>query len=206
MAEIKDFPSNSLNDKNSDQPKERKKIEPVVKKGGVTQKKESLSRKLVNTFVSEDSKSVGEYIFYDVLVPAVKEAISDMVVGGVQMLLFGEVKGKHTTRSQGRSYVSYSSLSREKEPPRYDRHPRRDRYRFDDILIEERGEAEEVLDHMFDYISEYDECPVSVFFELVGIDAEYTDTYYGWTELGRAEVVPVRGGYILSLPRPRKLS
>lgn len=204
MAEIKDFPSNSLTDEGKEKA-DRKKVEPVVK-GKVTKKKEPLGRKVVHTFVSEDSKGVGEYILYDVLIPAAKEMISDMVVGGVQMILFGEAKGRHTTRDKGRSYVSYSSLSREKEPPRYDRNPRRDRYRFDEIVIESRGEAEEVLDHMVDYISEYDECPVSVLMELVGIDAKYTDNYYGWTELGRAGVEAVRGGYILDLPRPRKLS
>lgn len=204
MAEVKDFPRNSI-DGGDDRKQDRKKLEPVVK-GKVTKKNSTLGRRIADTFVSEDSKSVGEYILYDVLVPAAKEMISDMVIGGVQMILFGETRGRHTNRYKGRSYVSYGSLSREKEPPRYDRHPRRNRYHFDDIVIEERGEAEEVLDHMFDYISNYDECPVSVFLELVGIDAKYTDNYYGWTELGQAQVVPVRGGYILELPTPRKLA
>jgi hypothetical protein len=41
-------------------------------------------------FSSDKTDSVSGYIVHDVLVPAIKSTLSDMVQGGIEMLLFGE--------------------------------------------------------------------------------------------------------------------
>ena len=180
-------------------PEERKKLEKVVT-GEVKIKKKSEGRKLADIFISEDVANVKSYILMDVLVPAVKKAISDIVRDGIDMLLYGNSRGSRSNTNS--SYVSYSKYS----DPRDDR--RRDydsrsiaRYSPDDIIITSRGEAEEVLSRMDEAIDTYGTVSVADLYDLVGKTCSYTDYKYGWTNIRNAEPVRVRDGYILKLPK-----
>ena len=55
-----------------------KKVEKIVK-GTVKTKKKSEIRKFADIFISEDVGNVKSYVFNDVLVPAVKNAIVDIM-------------------------------------------------------------------------------------------------------------------------------
>ena len=55
-----------------------KKVEKVVS-GTATKKKKSLGRRLFDIFIDEDVGDVKTYLVYDVLVPAIKENIADML-------------------------------------------------------------------------------------------------------------------------------
>lgn len=199
MAEVKiefDYPSNSNKEKAK---KEQKNIEKVVT-GEVKQKKKPLSKKFAEAFLNTDGKDVGGYILYDVLIPAAKNTITDMVSNGIEMLLYGEAKGSRTRRDKGKSYVSYSSYyDRDKRETR--RPNNRATHNFDDIIIESRGEAEEVLSRLVDIVEEYGVASVADLYELVGLASSFTDNKYGWDNLGNAYVSRTRDGYIVNLPR-----
>ena len=64
-----------------------KKIEKVVT-GTVKTRKKPAAQKLTDIFISEDAANVKSYIFMDVLVPAIKKAISDIVTDGIEMILY----------------------------------------------------------------------------------------------------------------------
>lgn len=177
--------------------REKKKVEKVV--NGTVKTKPNTARKFTNLFISEDVSSVKSYIFMDVLVPAIKKAVSDIVRDGIDMLLYGESKGrKNSTNASYVSYRSYSDRDR-----RDDRHTSRSRvgYNFDDIILESRGEAEEVLTRMDELIDTYGIVSVADLYDLVGVTGNYTDNKYGWTNIRNAEPVRVRNGYILKLPK-----
>ena len=70
-----------------------KKVEKVVS-GKTSTKKKSGMRKLSDTFLSEDVSNVKSYIFSEVLLPAAKKLVSDIVTNGTNMLLYGEIKNK----------------------------------------------------------------------------------------------------------------
>ena len=74
---------------------------------------------------------------------------------------------------------------------------------FDDIVIPSRQEADEVLEKMDEIIDRYDIVSVSDYYDLVGETGNYTDNKYGWSSLRTAEVVRVRDGYIIKLPKPK---
>jgi len=80
-----------------------KKVEKVVS-GKTSTKKKSGIRKLSDTFLSEDVSNVKSYIFSEVLLPAAKKLVSDIVTNGIDMLLYGEIKNKKGNSSK----VSYS--------------------------------------------------------------------------------------------------
>lgn len=179
-------------------PAERKKVEKVVK-GKVKTKKKGELAKFKDVFISEDVSNVKSYIFMDVLVPAAKKAISDIVRDGIDMTLYGNTHRRSS--SSGASYVSYRSYS--DRDRRDDRRESRARtgYSYDDIVLEDRGEAEEVLERMTELIDTYDVVSVADLYDLVGKSCNYTDNKYGWTNLRNAEPIRVRDGYLLKLPK-----
>ena len=54
---------------------------------------------------------------------------------------------------------------------------------------------------MDELIETYGIVSVADLYELVGVDGEYTDNDYGWTNIRNADVVRTRDGYLLSLPK-----
>ena len=166
------------------------------------QRKKSEVRKFTDVFVSEDMASVKDYILMEVLLPAAKKAIADAVTNGIDMLLYGEVKNKNRDNRNGSrvSYTRYYERERERDYERGARTRARG-YDYDDIILDTRKEAEEVLDRMQDLIDTYGMVSVADLYDLVGISGSYTDNKYGWTHLRSADVQRVRDGYLLKLPK-----
>ncbi|MFI3115336.1 MAG: hypothetical protein R3Y12_04255 [Clostridia bacterium] len=176
-----------------------KKVEQIVN-GNVRTKKKSDIQKITDIFVTEDIDSVKSYIIMDVLVPAVKKAVSDIVTNGIDMLLYGETS--KTNKKNNASKVSYRNYYDKDEGRRdYNRTRTRSNYDFDDVILDNRGEAEEVLCNMDDLISKYGMVSVADLYDLVGITGNYTDNKYGWTDIRNASVVRIRDGYALKLPK-----
>lgn len=194
-----EYKANSHRAKSEQAPQqEREKLQPIAK---AKTKKKSEVRKFADVFVAEDITSVKDYIVNDVLVPAAKKAISDIITNGIEMLLYGEVKGRNRDRNGSRvSYTKYYDRDRDRDYDRYSR-PRRNVYDYDDIILDTRGEAEEVINRMDDLIDNYGMVSVADLYDLVGITGNYTDNKYGWTNLRTASVQRVRDGYLLRLPK-----
>ncbi len=181
-----------------------KKVEKVIA-GTVKSKKKGELQKFADVFISEDADKVKSYILMDVLIPAVKKAISDIVTNGIDMVLYGET-GRTKKNSPG-SKVSYRSYYDKRDDRRdYDSPRTRTGYSYDDIILDNRGEAEDVLSKMDELISTYDFASVADLYDLVGITGNYTDNRYGWTDIRSASVVRVREGYMLKLPKALPLN
>lgn len=182
---------------------ERKKVEKVVKGRVKTKKKNGVS-KFTDVFISEDASNVKSYVVMDVLVPAIKKAISDIVTDGIDMILYGETGRTKKRSSSSGSYVSYRSYSdRDRRDDRYS--DSRTRFDYDEIIFETRGDAEAVLDNMEAVIDKYGFVTVLDMFDMADRSAPYTSKNYGWTSLRNAEVTRVRDGYQIKLPRPRPI-
>lgn len=185
-------------------PIERPKVEKVVT--GTAKIKKNEMRKLADVFIAEDVSNVKSYILMDVLVPAFKKLIADIVTDGIDMVLYGSTGRRRSgTGSTSRAgYVDYSGISsgRRYDDRRRDEQPRRDIRHYEDVTVETRGEAEEVLRRMDELMETYRVVRVADFFDLVGLPCEYTDNNYGWTNIRNAEVVRDRSGrYAFKLPR-----
>lgn len=173
----------------------KKTIEKVVS-GTAKVKKKSELHKFADVLIQEDVRNVKDYIFMDVLVPALKKAISDIVTNGIDMILYGET-GK--TKKSSTSKISYRNYYERKEDRR-DIHSRSS-YAYDDVILQSRGEAESVLESMNDILDQYRIVSVADFYELAGVTASYTDNNFGWMDLSRASVVRAYDGYVIKLPK-----
>ena len=173
---------------------EKKKVEKVVS-GVVKTKKKSEIKKVADIFISEDIQNVKSYILMDVLVPAIKKAVSDIVTNGIDMILYG---GKGSLSSK----VSYRNYYDRKDDYRpYNNPLTRAAYDTEDIILQTRGEAEEVLARMDELISCYGVVSVADLYDLIGKTCSYTSNKYGWTNIRNAEAIRVRDGYMLKLPK-----
>ena len=195
-----DYKPNSHRSKENqkDTSADRKKLEKVVT-GTVKTKKKGEIRKFTDVFVSEDISNVKNYIFMDVLVPAIKKAISDIVTSGTNMILYGGTGGG--SRSSRVDRISYTDYSKRSSACPVDNYRSRSGYSYDDIILESRGEAEEVLTRMDELVEQYGVVSVDDLYDLVGRSCEYTDNKYGWTNIRNAEPIRVRDGYMLKLPK-----
>lgn len=194
-----DYKSNS--DKARQEQKAEKKVEAVITGTAKTRKKGDM-QKFADVFIAEDANNVKSYILMEVIVPAVKKAISDIVTTGVDMILYGEAgRSKKNSTTSKVSYRNY--YERDADRVRAGTaNSRRNGLDYDDILFDTRGDAEAVLDAMNDIISQYGTVSVSDLYDLAHVPNDnFTMARYGWANISGATAVRVRDGYILKLPR-----
>lgn len=199
MATV-NLPSNSIMpDKGGNYSDNNKPKVEAVAKG--QKRKESAGKKLKRSIIAEDGRSVAEYILMDVLLPAAKNTISDVVSESIQRLLFGDSgPNRHKNVRDNRSYVSYNSFYN--KPRESYSHRARATHDFDEIVLASRDEADRILDSLADLISQYDVATVADLYDLAGVTSSYTDAEWGWYSIGGASPRRIREGYILDLPRP----
>ena len=214
---MENHPGNSH--KSKEEPQEDKKIEKVVT-GKVITRKPSLGKRFTGVFLDIDFKGVWSYVFLDVMIPAAKDMIVDAGSEALHRSFYGDSRPRNKrpgVGGAGGSYVSYnryhSGTNRASNKPqsRDPREPRgmtnrgRANHSFEEIILESRGEAEDVIDRMYDILSRYDLVSVADFYEMVGIKASHTDRNWGWSSLQGSRAVRVPGGYLIDLPRPSNL-
>lgn len=195
------FPANSNASK-------RKKIEKVVT-GSVKTHKPSPFKRLKDNFVEEDGSTVKQYIIFDVIIPGIKNIVADSLINTINMIFFGEGKPKSNVIRNGKksSIIHYDkpSYRQESSARRMLSSKARSRHDFKEIVMESRGEAEEVLSQLVDLIVDYEEATVQDFYSLVGITSNSIDPKWGWKDLSMACVKRVRDGYIIDMPSPEWL-
>ena len=188
--------------------KETEKIKPIVKKGNATKRKRTVGDKIKDAFFGE-SDNLKEYIFYDVMIPAFRDTMSEMGFGIIERFFGGGrsryVNSRNITRNRGRSYVSYGSRTSYNDGYRDIDRGARARHEFDHIVFTNRGEAEDVLAHLVDMTQEYGEATVRAFYELSNIEASHADERYGWVNLRDAYVDRSREGHVIIFPPTRPL-
>lgn len=182
------------------------KLRTKTTRGNVVVKKEPISRKFSDVFLADSVDNVRNYIFEDVLVPAFKNLVVDSISNGIDMLVNGR-NGSRSNRGGGR-HTSYSSYFRgnNEQSTRRTAAPR-ERYSYNDIIFETRGDATEVLDIMYEVLDKYHVLSIADYYELANanVQSQYTDRSYGWFDLGEAHVTRDRDGYKISLPRPESI-
>jgi hypothetical protein len=217
--EIDDIPGNRKGAPKKVAPTEepRPKVARTVQ-GAVTTRKKPLGKRMRDTFLGgEDAKGVGQFIAAEVIVPAIKDAISDAVTQGIERILFPDSAPRsrnhrsvaaNAGRQAGRvayERMSSSSIRQPREERTMSREARRN-HDFGEIVIPTRAEAIDTLDQMYELISKFDQVSVGEFYDMCGYPGEPTDERWGWERLDGATVHRARGGgYVLNLPRPEPL-
>lgn len=204
-----DYPANSkkLREVKNEEGPAKEEVKKVIT-GNVVRRKRSLVSKIFGDVVAEDSGSVFEYLLTDVLIPAAKNLLYELVTEGAQRKLYGNSKPRSSGMKQG--YTSYASRfvqgRNTPEPQTMMSRQERASHNFNNVILANRGDAEDVLEALRELIDRYEVATVSDFYELVGITSDFTDNKYGWTDLRAAGVQLVRGGWTVNMPRTQALT
>lgn len=203
------LPSNS---RNYNAQNSERRLSKVVQGTAKTRSK-SIGKKFGETFLAEDMKSVGDYLLFDVLVPAVKDTIVNIVTNGINAFVYGDTRPAQKSRfnapygSRPAGYTSYSSYSRPRQPEGNFRSGREIGYSRNDKepIVDSRYDADLVIEELNNCIMEYDQATVGDLYDLLGFDSDHTDYKWGWVDLSSATVRKVSGGWLIDLPRPTRL-
>lgn len=198
----------------------------LTKVTSATKRKKGVTERLVTSLVGPDGlPSVGHYLTHDVVLPAIKEIIVNSVTSGINMMMYGpDSAGKRNTTGysqRGSAYrpnvnyqssykqsptTSSSNVKYQNESRPYHNETRASGFNSEDYILASREDAKMVLSQLLEQVDDYGWASLADFFDLVGIDSNFTDNNYGWTNLDFAKFVVVRGGYALRLPRLEPLS
>lgn len=199
---MENYPSNSFAEKEAKENARAKKVDKPIVSGKV--KKKNALQKASDSIFSEDVSNVKTYILRDVLLPAFKKLIDDVVSDGIHMILYGD-SGRGARPSQG-SRVLYGSCYNNNNRRDYAPEPRtRNGLDYDTVTFNSRSDAEAVLNAMDDIIAQYQMVSVADFYDLSDVSTNnYMLNNYVWTEADIRRAVVVRGydGWQIKLPKP----
>ena len=212
------FPSNSFKRRDSEKDiSEISKSEPEesapkgkrIANGRV--RKQGPVRKFLSYIITDTLDTTKERVLSDVIIPGVQGLVYDAVVGTVETMLFGNSErplGGYRRASVARrgGRTSYDKYYDEKGG----RRARSESYRNmpkdpDEIILDTRQEAREALEELDYVIQKYGQATIADFYDIVGVTSEFTDNKYGWTSLRNASIKPVRDGFMITLPRTELL-
>lgn len=210
------YSGNSYQDKAAkEEPQEEREEVKKVVSGKVVQQKKSLGRKISDAFTGDDAQSIMGYVIFDVVIPAGKDMLFDAVKEGFQRALYGDAPGRS-------SHTSYSSpLARNNNTP-YNRASSNDwvpggsqrtvsssgrrNHKFEEVILETRGEAELVCEELIELIQKYGSATVADFYSLIGTTGEFTDTQHGWVDVRDiGQPKRLRNGWVMSLGKTEEL-
>lgn len=184
---------------------EKKKVEKVVA-GKVTAKPKTGLAKLAETFFAEDVHKVKDYILKDVVMPTIKDTVWTIIARGSERLIFGEAG--HSPKNSKLPFINYNGLFKSNAPTQTPSvNSSSSQYSVDNIILEDRGDAEKVLVAMNAHIAEFGEVSISTLYEFIGEPiGDFMSTRWGWRSLNTAGIMRTsNGGYKLDLPRPISL-
>lgn len=190
----------------------KKHVERVISVQPKKVKKSLLGRLVTGVMGPEGLPSIGTYVNDEIIKPAIKNLIFDAITSAASRAMFGDRGGPYrgNTRPSGngghRPATNYSNRFNNSRPSdslvEERRTVRPARYGVEEYVIPDRYDASNVLVNLQEYADRYDKVSVADYYELIGVDSQFTDNNYGWTidGISRASIMPVRGGYIIKFP------
>lgn len=179
--------------------KREEEVKPLNLKGAASRKKKNLLQKAASEFIKSDIKSIKNYALSEVVVPNLKRILSDTFNGTIDMLFYGEIRD----RRRGRGPVAYDKafVGGSSDSKKTGRGLSRSVYDYDDVILSEKEDCEDIIQELFEDLEEYGCVRVSDLYTLVGWDVVSTDHNYGWYDLRGSYAEPVRDGWRLRLPK-----
>lgn len=206
------IPGNSLKERATAEPAPvREPVEKIVQ-GKVTVKKPNVFKRMGRSLVADDVGNVGDFVVTDVLGPALRNLLYDVIVKGAGRTIFGAnqmyrgrnvVGGGPSAGPVSSLKTSYNRISQEAgmDPGRTVSQSSAARHDFSEIVLEDRAEALEVLEYLMARLEMYKTVTVGDFYDAIGTTGGFVDRNWGWKNLDSADIRQTRDGYIFDLPR-----
>ena len=195
----------------------------VVNKNDITHKRSGIS-KFVSTFLKGDMTSVVGHLVEDILIPSAFETMNDMGHNLIDGMMYGNGDKKSSNKgyyARKKGHTSYDRISSGKSDKSSISRSgsRRRSLKFDDILFDERRDAEKVLAMLRGDLEDNEWGSVSVadfydkYEEVTDVEIrprDFTEEKYGWEDLDDARVIAVRTSegrqWYIDFPRAESLA
>lgn len=221
MAEVRNdtvFPSNTMvpTEGRNTQPEESDRPMTVGVEGEKKTRKRGLGRRLSDTLFAGDRATVKDYVIFDVLIPAFKDTVSDMIANSIDILFNGSPGSRRSRGSRFNSSIrtDYSSASMSRVRSLAQKRASevsQGRMRgmdFEDVLMY-KDEAYDTLSYLRDRTDEYGYASLADYYSYTGKSYDFTMQKWGWDEDDLYSVHPKRAGrdgngqelWFLPLPR-----
>lgn len=190
----------------SDEPKVVQK----VVTGKTARGKKPLGQRFKEIFLSGDVDSVWAYLRDSVLIPAMKDTLTDVVSQGIERMVYGDRREVSSSRPRARhlggqtNYNRMSTMNRREERGSSHR-SRSSSASIEPILTESRTDAEKVVDQIEMFVEEYGHASVADLYNTAGLTPAYTDEKWGWYDVRGFYVQRVSGGFLVCFPKPEPL-
>lgn len=175
-------------------------------------RKQGLLRRFGKSIIEDGIESAKEKAYNDIIVPGVKSIVFDTITDMLDTMLFGgseSISRGSQRRSESRrrgDRTSYSEYYEKRSRGNSRGSEREDRYyEPDDIILDTRADARDVLDELDFMIRKYGQASVADYYDLVGVTGDWTDNRYGWMSLRGATIKPIRDGFLIVMPRTHLL-
>lgn len=192
-----------------------KNLEKVVT-GNVTIKKKTMGRRFRELFFGADFKEVMNFVYEERVIPSVKTALYEAIVGGSERALWGLTRRPTTHQHPGmRPRAQYQTSTPRQESIRPDTvrlphqppHPSRvNKREANDIVFASKADAQQALDVLVECVYKYEMTSLADLYELAGLPVSPIDQRWGWTNLSTASIRQIRDGYLLELPQMEEIS
>lgn len=198
MAEIKNYPSNSIKSREGTTKKEKPEIVPVIEEGEAKVVSPNLGRKIFNAFFPEAvNKPIGSFFLFDLCIPAIRNFIGNVMISG----------GKNITRGYGgdvfgsgkKSYENYYNGK-----VAYMNNPQKKSkiYDCEHVWYSSLQKAQDVIDQMNTILREYPVVSVADMKELSKLSQDIVpgDYHAGWNDIHDVKWYSDHGGYTVVFP------
>lgn len=190
-------------------PAREERVVEKITTNDVILKKPGIGKKFKTVFFGGEFKGATSYILADVLLPAFRNLLVDATTKGVERVVYGESAIRPRRPPQYGSRVQYHSpFSRPMPPdPRGparlpDQRPlaRSVRRETNDLVLQTRKEAEDVLQALLDSIDQYESVSLADLYSMTGLPVSAIDYKWGWTYLTHTEIRQTSDGFLVDLP------
>lgn len=172
-------------------------------------KKKPFWKRVKDALFVEGAKSVGLYLWNDVLLPAIKKLVADSATNAINMAVYGDTRPRY--RDDGRTHVSNSSVYNGRAATQRPYYNRANRYAsiLEGSLFAYKDVPMEIIHEAMDWIADYGSISVETFNQILppqlAFETVYTDRNWGWASLNENCVVAVPGGWTIDLPPAKQL-
>lgn len=186
--------------------KKRERLSPVVTSDKIASTKKPLGQRFMETFIAEDVTDIKTWLWRDMIVPGAQKALLDVL----NFMFYGEVsrderrstRDRRDSRTDYRGYYSGRSSEKRRSSSRRDRYEADDRVDFRNIVLRNRGDAEDLIDRLRDRIEDTGSVSVADLLDMVDATSRYTDNNWGWTDPRDIGIRRVSNGFLINVAEP----
>jgi len=174
----------------------------------ITKREKTFGEKLKEAVFGENVKNVPEHVFFNIIVPNVMRMFGDSINGALNMTFRGFGRGSSADaryRDDGSPYRDYDRMYERDRNRSWRRATPTNIADFDDYIFNSDYGVKHAIDELNDLLDRYKEITVADVCQQIGKSPKSIDNKWGWRSTRDFEAVPVRDGWILSVPDPRYL-